>query len=156
MMRREYLAAVATGTAAGTAGCFWEDNDSNTRLGRISVSNYYERPHRFVVHVEENGEDAVTTEFELEGGGNNPTPRKIDCGWSTEPGSFTVHILQLTEPTATTEVSIPDDRPKNEAAGDCVGVELLAGYPLDSAPIAARATPCEEMADDIEFCVDVG
>jgi hypothetical protein len=153
MKRREYLGMVSAGAVAGTAGCFWEDGDSKTRLAHLAVANYHNRPQRFVVHVEKDGEDALTTAFELEGGGNYPEPRKIDCEWSTEPGEFTVQILQVTEPTDTLEVAIPDEYPREDAAGDCVGLDFFAGQGSGSDQVTALASPCEEFADHVEFCV---
>ena len=153
MKRRDYLTAVTTGTVASTAGCFWEDGDSKARLGLVSVSNYYERPQRFVVHVEENGENVLTTEMELDAGGNYPTPRRLDCAWSSDPGEFTVEIHQLTDPKDTAEVSIPGERTKNADAYDCVSLNFQAGT-REFEHVAPRVYTCAEMLDDVELCVD--
>lgn len=153
MNRREYLAAATTGAVAGTAGCFWEDGNSKARLGLLSVSNYYERPQRFVVHVEKDGDDVLTKEIELDAGGNFPTPRNLDCAWSSDPGEFTVEIFQLTEPTDSVEVSIPGERTKDSGATDCVSLNFQAGT-REFEQIAPRVYPCTEIVDDIELCVD--
>lgn len=153
MKRREYLAAATTGTVAGTAGCFWEDGNSKAQLGLLIVSNYFDSPQRFVVHVEEDGEDALTTEIELASGADGVKSQILDCGWSTEPGQFTVEIFQLTDPTDSVEVSIPGERTKDEGATDCVGLSFLAGV-REFDHIAPRVHSCTDVSDDIELCVD--
>lgn len=154
MKRRHYLAALSTGTITAAGGCLFNNGNSKNKLGIITVSNYYRQPQRFVIHVEENGEDAFTTEIELEEGGNEPTSTALDCGWSTDPGEFTIEISQLTEPTDSVEVAIPGERTKDQDVDGCVGVDFLAGF-REFETISPRVADCEEYDGDVEFCVDV-
>lgn len=158
MKRREYLAAVTTGTVAGTAGCFWEDGNSKARLGLVSVSNVYEQPQRFVVHVEENGEDVLTTEIALDAVDSSsnmlqPAYTTLDCEWSTNAGEFTVEIFQFTEPTDSAKVSLPGEPRVDDGNGDCVGVGFRAGS-SNSDHIVPRVYSCESYLDTVDFCLD--
>lgn len=154
MKRRHYLSTLTSGTIVAAGGCFSNDGNSKAQLGIITVSNYYLQSQRFVIHVEENDEDAFTTEIELDSGGNDPTSTVLDCGWSTDPGEFTIEIFQLTEPTGSVEVSIPGERTKDQDVGGCVGVDFLAGF-REFETISPRVADCEEYTGDVEFCVEM-
>ena len=154
MKRRDYLASLSTGTIAVAGGCLFNNGNSKNQLGTITVSNYYLRPQRFVINIGGNGEDAFTTEIELKAGGNDPTSTALDCGWSTDPGEFSIEIFQLTEPTDSVAVIIPGERTKDQDVDGCVGVDFLAGF-REFETISPRVADCEEYTGDVEFCVDV-
>lgn len=157
MNRRECLAAVASASAVGTAGCFWEDGDSSAdpSLATVIVSNYADRRQRLLIHVEEDGRDALIDEIELGPGDNaDPASATLDCNWTSESDELTIDVILLTGQSTSRTVSVPGDRYESYDVGGCVGLNFAIGAPGRS-PISSSFHDCTEYVDDVDLCTDV-
>lgn len=152
--RRAFLTTAAAVTFSGVAGCFWEDEETSYELATVGVGNYLDRNHRVEVRIEENGDEAMTTEVEL-GPGTNMDPgfERLDCGWSGQAGQYTVEVRHLGDPPATQTVELPGSRSRQMDLETCVGVSFYIGSPSCSffCPMIGE---CESMLDSVEMCTD--